>query len=113
MQLTTETRLKGRARSIARARQSFVASLPREGRVMRQVRRCFIAAGGKPLSTSQIMPWIYPRLDRFKHWHRWSARRALLRYAVPIGRSETGRGLPIIWVPRRTEKPLQIRAGCK
>jgi hypothetical protein len=46
------------------------------------------------------MPWIYPQLDRFKHWHRWSARRALMRYAVPIGRSETGRGLPVIWAPR-------------
>jgi hypothetical protein len=54
-------------------------------RVMRQVRRCFIAAGGEPRSTSQILKWVYPDLDRFKHWHRWSARRALLRYAVPIG----------------------------
>jgi hypothetical protein len=89
-----------RARSIARARLSFIASLPREGRVMRQVRRRFIAAGGKALSTSQILKWVYPDLDRFKHWHRWSARRALLRYAVPIGRSSTGRGLPVIWMPR-------------
>jgi hypothetical protein len=28
---------------------AIIASLPREGRVMRQVRRCFVAAGGKPL----------------------------------------------------------------
>jgi hypothetical protein len=66
---------------------------------MRQVRRCFIAAGGKPLSTSQIMPWIYPQLDRFKHWHRWSCRRALLRYAVPAGRADA-QGRPIIWAPK-------------
>jgi hypothetical protein len=65
---------------------------------MRQVRRCFVAAGGNPRSTSQIMPWVFPELDRFKHWHRWSARRALLRYAVPIGRS-CGPGRPVIWQP--------------
>ena len=93
--------VKGRRRRFTDSQaQSAIASQPREGRVMRQVRRCFIAAGGRPLSTSQIMPWIYPQLDHFKHWHRWSARRALLRYAVPIGRSETGRGLPVIWAPR-------------
>ena len=92
---------EGRSRSIARARQSFVASMPREGRVMRQVRRAFTAAGGnKPLCIGDVLPWIYPQLDRFKHWHRWSARRALLRYAVPIGRSSKGRGLPVIWAPR-------------
>jgi len=74
-----------------------IASRPREGRVMRQVRRCFVAAGFRPLTTSEIMPWIYPQLDRYKHWHRWSARRALLRYAEPIGRSQSGRGQPVIW----------------
>jgi hypothetical protein len=88
-----------RAVSRDRAHMLVIASLPREGRVMRQVRRAFTAAGGKPLSTSQIMPWVYPRLEHYKHWHRWSARRALLRYAVPIGRSD-GRGLPVIWAPR-------------
>jgi len=85
--------------------------MPREGRVMRQTRRAFVAAGGKPLRIGDVLPWIYPQLDRFKHWHRWSARRALLRYAVPIGRSETGRGLPVIWAPRCTEKPSAIRSG--
>jgi len=44
MQLTeTKTGLKGRARSIVRARQSFNAALPREGRIARQCRRCFVA----------------------------------------------------------------------
>jgi len=81
----------------SRARMIAIASLPREGRVMRQVRRAFVAAGGNPLSTSEIMPWIYPQLTSYKHWHRWSARRALLRYAEPIGRSQSGRGQPVIW----------------
>jgi hypothetical protein len=68
-----------RRRSIARARASFIASLQREGRVMRQVRRCFIAGGGKPRSMSELVAWAFPELKRFKHWHRWSVRRALLR----------------------------------
>lgn len=97
--LGTRTRTP-RQRSIARARQSFVASMPREGRVMRQVRRAFSATDNKPLCIGDVLPWIYPQLDRFKHWHRWSARRALLRYAMPIGRSETRRGLPVIWAIR-------------
>src|SRR6516165_3319792 len=93
--------LKGRrGRFTDSAAQSVIASMPREGRVMRQTRRAFVAAAGKPLRIGDVLPWIYPQLDRFKHWHRWSARRALLSYAVPIGRSETGRGLPVIWAPR-------------
>ena len=75
-----------------------IASLPREGRVMRQVRRAFVAAGMKPLRSVDVLPWAFPHLDRFKDWHRWSCRRALLRYATPIGRSR-GRGSPVIWSP--------------
>ena len=100
--MTEVVRLLERRRSVARARQSFIASNPREGRVMRQVRRAFVAAQNKPLCIGDVLPWIYPHLDRFKHWHRWSARRALLRYAVPIGRSTKGRGLPVIWAPKVT-----------
>jgi hypothetical protein len=70
--------------------------MPREGRVMRQVRRAFIAAGGEPLCIGDVLPWVYPRVDRFEHWRRWSVRRALLRYAVPIGRSG-GSGRPVVW----------------
>jgi hypothetical protein len=53
---------------------------------MRQVRRCFIANDGKPRCAADLLRWAYPELDHYKHWHRWSVRRALLRYAVPIGR---------------------------
>jgi hypothetical protein len=83
-----------------RQRLLALASLPREGRVVRQVRRCFIARGAQPLCVGDLLPWVYPQLDRFKHWHRWSVRRALLRYAVPIGRSHA-RGRPVIWRPNR------------
>jgi hypothetical protein len=49
-----------RERSIARARQSFIASNRREGRVMRACRRALIAAGGRDL-----LRWAYPQLERF------------------------------------------------
>jgi hypothetical protein len=79
---------------------TVIASLPREGRVMRQVRRCFVARGAKPLCVGDLLPWVYPRLTLAQHWHRWSIRRALLRYAVPIGRRDT-QGRPVIWRPNR------------
>jgi len=84
---------------IDRAREAFNASLPREGRVMRQIRRCFVVADGRPLCVGDLLPRVYPHLDRYKHWHRWSCRRALLRYAVPVGRADA-QGRPIIWAPK-------------
>ena len=80
---------------------TVIASLPREGRVMRQVRRCFVARGAKPLCMGDLLHWVYPRITHAQHWHRWSIRRALLRYAVPIGRRDT-RGRPVIWRPTRS-----------
>ena len=94
------TRFKGgqitRPRSIDRTRMAAIASLPREGRVQRAVRRCFIASDGAPRCAADLLRWAYPELEHYKRWHRWSVRRAVLRYAVPIGRANT-RGRPIIW----------------
>ena len=83
--------LKRRA-SIARARQSFVASNPREGRVMRQCRRALIAAGGRPLMTRDLLRWAYPHIEQFKCWHYRSIYRAAPRYAIKVDRP---------WVPRK------------
>ena len=69
---------------------------------MRQVRRRLIAAAGLPLCTGEFLAWAYPHVERFKHWHRHNCRRALLRYATPIGRSR-GRGSPVIWAPRAAD----------
>jgi hypothetical protein len=44
-----------RQRSIYRARQSFIAANPREGRVMRQVRRALVASLGRPLRTRDLL----------------------------------------------------------
>lgn len=68
-----------------RQQMTVIASQPREGRVMRtgvwRYGQQNIAA-----LVGDLLPWIYPWLDHFEHWHRWSARRALLRYAIPLGR---------------------------
>jgi hypothetical protein len=88
MQLTTETRLKGRARYRARDWLKVIAAARREGRVMRQIRRCFIARG-RPLTTGELCDWSFGRPRR--HWHYWSIYRAAPRYAVKDGR---------LWLPR-------------
>ena len=81
-----------RQRSIARARQSFIASNPREGRVMRACRRALIAAGlARPLMTRDLLRWAYPQLERFECSHYKSIYRAAPRYAVKVGR---------VWLPR-------------
>ena len=80
-----------RQRSIARARQSFIASNPREGRVMRACRRALIAAGGRPLMTRDLLRWAYPQLRRFECWHYKSIYRSAPRYAVKVSR---------VWLPR-------------
>jgi hypothetical protein len=88
-----------RLRSIARARQSFIASKPRLGRIQLQVRRAFISSSGRPLQISDLLPRVYPRLTQFESWHRWSIRRALLRQAVSLGRIPNRRGRPNLWAP--------------
>jgi hypothetical protein len=82
---------------IATARLSFDASLPRTGRVERQILRCFAAGDYGARTMTELLRWVYPALDRHECSHRWSVRRALLKIATPIGRSPTGRGRPGIW----------------
>jgi hypothetical protein len=73
-----------------------IAAVEREGRIQKQIRRRFVAAGGKPLRSPDFLPWAYPKLSKYQGWHRWSVRRALLKYAIPIGRS----GHATLWAPR-------------
>jgi hypothetical protein len=99
-----------RRRPPTRDRMLVIASLPREGRVQRQIRRRLIAANGRPLCSTDFLSWAYPHLERFKRWHRQSCRRALLRYAVPIGRAG-GRGTPVIWAPRDMSRDMTGNDG--
>jgi hypothetical protein len=112
--IETKTGLKGRQRSIARARQSFIASKPRLGRIQLQVRRAFVSSSGRPLQISDLLPRVYPRLTQFESWHRWSIRRALLRVAVSLGRIPSRRGRPNLWAPkcRATETDRSVVVRC-
>jgi hypothetical protein len=90
-------RVKRRTRYGDNAYMAVIASLEREGRIQKQVRRCFVAHGGKPLTSPDFLPWAYPQLAEYKLWHRWSVRRALQKYAVPIGYC----GRATLWAPRK------------
>jgi hypothetical protein len=70
MQLGNNTRTRiswnRRQRSADRARLGFNPSLPREGRIAKACRRCFIAHNGLA-SMRQLRSWAYPARARH-HW---------------------------------------------
>ena len=74
----------------------IAARSPRVGRIELRVRRAFIANNGHPLSTTELMRRVYPRVVKFKHWHSYSIRRAAPKFAVRVGRRRC-RGMPIVW----------------
>ena len=67
----------------------------RVGRIQRQIRRAFIASGGRPLRIAVLLPWCYPRLSVFKPWHRTNVHRAARRFAIRVGKH----GRANIWGP--------------
>ena len=93
---------KQEERTMARnkGRPTVIGSAVRQGRVFVQARRCLIAADNRPVSTRDALAWIYPRVRSYEPWHYRKARRALGRYATPIGRG-AGSGRPLVWVPKR------------
>src|SRR5262245_51985849 len=52
----------------------------RTGRRMRQIRRLLIAADGRPVSTRQMLEYVYPHLDLDKPVNRWRWRK--VRYSA-------------------------------
>jgi hypothetical protein len=60
-----------------------VAEMRPTGRVQRQVRRAFIASGGKYVWFGDLMRRAYP--DRRREGWRWSVYRALKCYGEPSG----------------------------
>jgi hypothetical protein len=36
------------------------------GRIERQIRRAFLASGGRPLLTIELMRWAHPRVDHYR-----------------------------------------------
>src|SRR6516225_9936437 len=80
----------------ARATAAFNAAAPRDGRVIVQCRRCFLAHDSQPLSVSKLRLWAFAGRPP-QHWHYKSIARALRRLgARRIGRA-TGGGRPGIW----------------
>ena len=68
--------------------------------MQRQVRRALMAAGGQPISATQIYDWTYAKRrllgPPINQAHRWSVRRVLLAMgAKPIGR--VGPRHAIVW----------------
>ena len=78
---------------------TIIAAERRVGRVFRQIRRCLIANGGKPVLIGDLLDYCYPGSRVHPHWHRTSIHRALPRYAVLIGRMGCGRGRPGVYGP--------------
>ena len=64
----------GRARSIDKALAAFNATLPRRGRLIRQLSRCFLVYS-RP-TPKQMREYCYPGRKR-QHWHHTNIYRAL------------------------------------
>jgi hypothetical protein len=78
---------------------TVIAAKVRDGRVHRQIRRCLIVHGGKPVTITDLLNYCYPRSRKHPAWRRKSIHRALPRYAVLLGRMGCGSGGPGIYGP--------------
>jgi len=83
----------------------------RIGRCQLACRRAFIAANGRPLSTYELLAYAFPRSKAYAPWQRWSINRAVRKFGAPLGRSESGRGAPMIWQPNAELK--RLIHGCR
>jgi len=84
-----------RART-ARANAAFNASAPRDGRVIVQCRRCFLAHHPDPVTSADLRRWAFAGKS-WQQWQHWSLTRALRRLgARKLGRASGG-NRPMIW----------------
>jgi hypothetical protein len=72
----------------------------RVGRVQTQIRRAFIASGGRPLKIRELLAYCYPAATKHPRWHRWKIHCALPRFGVPFGRVASEQGRPMLWAPK-------------
>jgi hypothetical protein len=79
----------------------------RIGRLEHIIRRMLIESKGQPIRTSEIVrrcykqqPRTFPGRTKFEIWHHLNARKAAMRWAIPIGRSDRGAGRSVIWAPK-------------
>jgi len=76
-----------------------IAGKPKLGRVQRQIRGAFIAAGGRPLTIGDLLPHCFPAAASYARWMRWSVYRAAPKFAESLGRAESRQGRPIVSAP--------------
>jgi hypothetical protein len=62
----------------------------RMGRVQLQCRRALIALSR--VRIGDLLAWCYPKAKEFKHWHRKSIHRAILKVGVPVGQTRARHG---------------------
>jgi hypothetical protein len=72
----------------------------RVGRVQTQIRRAFIASGGRPLKIRDLLVYCYPAAIKHPRWRRWKIHCALPKFGVPLGRISTKQGRPMLWAPK-------------
>jgi hypothetical protein len=71
----------------------------RIGHVQRQVKRSFVASGGQPLTTGDLIRRAYPRQTKFESWQYAQVRQSAERWAVRMG-TASQRGEPVLWKPK-------------
>ena len=91
----SERRLRTLA-SRRRAWAMFDAAAPRDGRVIVQCRRCFLAHHPDPVTSADLRRWAFAGKP-WAQWQHWSLTRALRRLgARKLGRASGG-NRPMIW----------------
>jgi hypothetical protein len=87
---------------------------PRDGRLKKKIRWAFWWAGGKPLTTTELVERCYWSVnlqrEKIKSWHRTNVSRVADLLAIRIGRA-TSQGRPIMWSPR--PELMQDRLGAR
>jgi hypothetical protein len=89
-----------------RARMVEIGGKPKVGRVQCQIRRAFIAAGGRPLTIGDLLPHCFPAAASYARWMRWSVYRAAPKFAESLGRAESRQGRPIVSAPNAEPRCL-------
>jgi hypothetical protein len=57
----------------------------RLGRIQLQCRRALIALSR--VRIGDLLEWAYPHATEFKHWHRKSIHRAIIKVGIPVGKT--------------------------
>jgi hypothetical protein len=94
---------------------------PRQGRVLQQIDRAYAAFDTDTLDASVLMEWAYgakvirklqsSRTGKPQKWPYEMLKRALMKVAIPIGRSPKGSGRPMLWKADPGRMKLRSQLG--